>query len=338
MRFILFLLLAGCAAAPRAAPAPDWEARFRRPESAWRGGDAVYSVRLSDDRVLWLFGDSFVASPGSAGRQKVVMVRNSLAVQKLPGDPEFFWRTTGGRPDDAFPKPKPDEWLWPLSGQRAGPALLLFKSRLRAQGTGAFGFAATGNLLVSVPNPDEPPASWRIESRELPFFARGATFGAASILHEGHLYVYGLRKRSLLVARVPADEAGDPAQWLFFDGDSWSPDVGSARPLFGGAATEMTVCRWGRGFVAVYSAPFLSPDILLRRSPRPEGPWGPAEVVYRCPDAAWKKGYFCYAAKAHPEISGDEALLLSYACNSFDFGDLFGDLRVYWPRFVRLTP
>jgi hypothetical protein len=43
-------------------------------------------------------------------------------------------------------------------------------------------------------------------------------------------------------------------------------------------------------------------------------------VVYRCPEAAWDKRIFCYAAKAHPMLaSASDELIVTYAANSLDF-------------------
>ncbi len=334
------LLLLGCAAPPLPeGPLPDWEARFRREGSPWRGADAVYSVPLSGDRILWLFGDTFITAAGAEGREGAAMIRNSLAVQQLPDDPRFFWRSRAGKPTDAIECPVAGEWYWPLSGQRTGPVLRLFMMRLKAQGGGPFGFAVTANELHTVLNPDAEPGDWIVRRKELPF--RDFSFGAASVLHDGRLHVYGHPRtgaRGLLLANVDPDAADDVAAWRFFDGADGSPDPSRAKELFPGAATEMSVSPLGRGFAAVYSAPFLSPDILVRTAPAPEGPWSEARAVYRAPDAGWKKGYFCYAAKAHPELaSGPNELVITYACNAQDFGDLFRDLRLYWPRFVRVT-
>jgi hypothetical protein len=340
MRPLLLVLLAGCAA-PSLPPfdATSWEARFRRAGTPWRGADAVYSVPLSDDRILWLFGDTFITAPDAKDREGAAFIRNTLAVQSLPGDPRFFWRLKNGKPHDALECPTPGEWLWPLSGQRTGGVLRLFQMRLKAQGQGAFGFAVTGNELFTVVNPDAPPGDWTIRRREIPFSA--FTYGAASLLHDGWLYVYGHARtgnRGLLVARVEPERTDDFSSWRFFDGKAWSPDAARARELFPGAATEMSVSRLGSRFVAVSSAPFLSPEIHVRTAPAPEGPWSPASTVYRCPEADWKKGYFCYAAKAHPELTDQPGeLVITYACNSQDFWDLFKDLRIYWPRFVRVT-
>ncbi|MEA2698994.1 MAG: hypothetical protein QOI66_3265, partial [Myxococcales bacterium] len=44
-----------------AAAWPDADALFRR-DPRWLGGDAAFSVALGGDRILWLFGDSFIAT------------------------------------------------------------------------------------------------------------------------------------------------------------------------------------------------------------------------------------------------------------------------------------
>ncbi len=70
------------------------------------------------------------------------------------------------------------------------------------------------------------------------------------------------------------------------------------------------------------------------------GPWSAKADLYTPPESKGPKP-FVYAGKAHPElITGDPAeLAVTYATNSFEFGDLFTDQRktdLYWPRFVKL--
>jgi hypothetical protein len=60
-------------------------------------------------------------------------------------------------------------------------------------------------------------------------------------------------------------------------------------------------------------------------------------LVYRCPEMDWAPKVFCYAAKAHPELTkAPDELLITYAANAWNFWDLFSDARLYWPRFVRV--
>ena len=61
-------------------------------------------------------------------------------------------------------------------------------------------------------------------------------------------------------------------------------------------------------------------------------------MVYRPPESDGPRP-MVYAAKAHPELVGPDAteLVVTYATNSFEFGDLFtpqGAHSLYWPRFV----
>ncbi len=89
-------------------------------------------------------------------------------------------------------------------------------------------------------------------------------------------------------------------------------------------------------FAAVYSQVF-SPEIVVRLAARLEGPWEEPIVAYRCPEVSWDSRYGCYAGKAHPELtSGPGELFVTYASNSKDIADQFRDLRLYWPRFVRI--
>ena len=91
-------------------------------------------------------------------------------------------------------------------------------------------------------------------------------------------------------------------------------------------------------YLAVYSYCGLSDEILARMAWQPEGPWGEPTVLYRCPEVSWNKDYFCYAGKAHPELAGTgNEVVITYAVNSWDLGDHRRDLRLYWPRFVRVV-
>ena len=48
------------------------------------------------------------------------------------------------------------------------------------------------------------------------------------------------------------------------------------------------------------------------------------------------KRLFCYGAKAHPSLSTDQDLVVSYFVNSLDFWQVAREARLYWPRFVRV--
>ena len=57
------LLLAACVSQPRVAveKLPRYDALFEG-QTGWIGADGAYSVALTDDEILWLFGDTFFGS------------------------------------------------------------------------------------------------------------------------------------------------------------------------------------------------------------------------------------------------------------------------------------
>lgn len=362
----LCMLLAGCAATSwlghgeeagwRAEPLPAWEGAFRNADPRWRGGDGAYSVPLSSSRTLWLFGDTLVTEPHAAGREGARVIRNSIAIQRIdqvdPGPIEFLWKEGEAAPEAPFPPPTGTGWLWPLSGERVGACLLVFLGEFVRNDT-KLGFEPSGSWLFRIPDPDAPYDAWDVDRFRIPFFEHSPDgdllFGVEAMFHEGFLYVYGVREdwsrgvegRSLLVARVHADAVDrmDFSEWRFFAGDAWVEDPRRSRELFDGAATEMSVAfvRGQDRFLAVYTHCGLSERILARASPSPEGPWGEPTVLYRCPEVAWSEDYFCYAGKAHPEFEqGDGEWIITYAVNSWNLEDLERDLRIYWPRFIRV--
>ncbi len=333
-----------------------WERVFRVANPAWRGADAAYSVPLSPTKSLWLYGDTWITPPDARSRKNGRMIRNSLAIQTLSaqgtGTVEFFWRTDSGRPADAFSPSSGPGWLWPLSGVRIGDSLFLFLGQLIESKTG-LGFASYRSILLVISNPDDPVQRWETRQVEIPFFHHcengDLIFGAASLVEGDFVYVYGVREdwaqgiggRSLILARTPVDalRQSDFSAWRFYSGGASTDDLTRATGLFAEAGSEMSVSYLAglKKFAAVFTRFANSPEILARFASRPEGPWENATVLYKCPEVSWNKHYFCYAGKAHPELAtAPNELIVTYAANSEDFGDHFRDMRLYWPRFVRV--
>src|SRR5687767_2838197 len=81
---------------------PEADRLFR--DARWRGSDDAYSIHLGGERVLWLFGDTFIARPGSPTRVGSAFIRNSVAVQTgldpLTATMGFAWRGTDDEPAD----------------------------------------------------------------------------------------------------------------------------------------------------------------------------------------------------------------------------------------------
>src|SRR5258708_19370285 len=68
------------APATTAARWPEADAIFHR-DPRWLGADAAFTVALGGDRILWLFGDTFVATSAANVRAQSQMVRTTVPVQ-----------------------------------------------------------------------------------------------------------------------------------------------------------------------------------------------------------------------------------------------------------------
>jgi len=332
-----------------AAPWPEADALFRR-DPAWRGGDGAGSIDLGGGRVLWLFGDSFVAPRDAPpGRQAAELVNNTVGIQ--PGyDPvaaEFqtFHRTVEGAPAPFFAGAE-KSWLWPSGGAVVRDKLLIFLMQIEATGEG-LGFRVIGNHAVLVDNPSEPPDRWSLQTARVPGFDPMVIYGSGGMTSESD-YLFAVTAavdpgHSLHLNRWDSEsvlegDLGNPEWW---DGNHWRQHgeiTGLPKPLFTQGAAESSL-HWdaaAKRFLQVQASSFPFGVVMIRSSPRRVGPWSEQQAVFHPSDhAEGPKGLHYYAAKAHPEQICD-GLAITYCSNAFDLGRVVRDETVYYPRFVRL--
>ncbi|MCB9592655.1 MAG: DUF5005 domain-containing protein [Sandaracinaceae bacterium] len=328
--------------------------RLFRGDARWLGGDGALSIPLDDERTLWLFGDSFVATSDASDRRESAFVRNTLAIQ-TGRDPRtasmrFVWRTgTDGAPGPFFPD-RDERWYWPGHGVRLeeGP-LLVFLMGVRATPGEGLGFEEAGYRIARVDDPDADPLTWEpvwIAPPELPADP-DASVGTAVVRDGDHLVALvnaeGSRHLGRL-ARFPIDALLDgraEPEWWTADGWTAAAALGASEPLtvISDAGAEASLHRDPSGtWVHVLTRGFGGTTIALATAPSVTGPWSSPADVFTPPESTGPAP-FVYAAKAHPWLAADGGLLVTYATNSFDFADLFteeGQDRLYYPRFVRL--
>jgi hypothetical protein len=129
---IVLLFLSACQAQSRlrVEPLPLYDAAFER-TSGWTGGDGAYSAGLGGDRVLWMFGDTFVGRVENGRRVDARLINNSAAIQtgREPSAAalSFIYRTLSDGGPAAFLQPADGAgWLWPYHGVRTAEGLFLF--------------------------------------------------------------------------------------------------------------------------------------------------------------------------------------------------------------------
>lgn len=360
----LLLAVAACRPAGPTGPAVsarDWpqaDGLFRA-QAEWLGGDGALSIPLDDERTLWLFGDSFVATSSAHVRSESEMIRNTVAIQSgrdpTAASMRFAWRTDpDGSPAPVFADDG-ERWFWPGHGVRLaeGP-LLVFLMAVRSTPDEGLGFTEDGFRVVLVDDPDRPVQQWSLEAFDPPGPAAdpAAALGIA-VLREGPwLYAYATAHGSRHVgwlARLSLDDVlarRIEPQWWEGD-DRWSPaaELGAREPavVIDEIGSECSLHFEPRldAYLHVTSRGFGPSTVAIRTAPAPTGPFSAPRDVFTPEESRQQEPEpFVYAAKAHPELrtSEDDELVITYATNTFEFWDLFSEpgLQRYWPRFVRL--
>ncbi len=338
-----------------AEPAPEWERLFKS-ELGWLGSDCAYSISLGDDRILWLYDDTFIGRIKEGKRADVLMVRNSIAVQKglkpETSQVRFIWGRLGEKQPSDFVKP-PDGigWFWFGHGLVFSGKLWLFLWQfVPSDAPSPFNFALKGSWLAKVENFKDEPERWRFEFSRIPFFLqtrnRTICFGNAVLSEGGWIFVYGVNedkshtplKRGLVVARIPSGRLDDFGAWRFYSDGRWVGDWQRAETFGHDLGFEFTVSFVPslELYALVYSPADLSPVLKIRWSNLPFSDWSEPVTAYECPQRDWHPTVFCYAGKAHPNLSKANELLVSYASNSSKFDLLLEDARLYFPHFARL--
>jgi hypothetical protein len=326
---------------------PEADALFRG-DPRWLGGDAAVSIALDGERVLWLFGDSFVAAGAeqpAASRRGARLLRNSVAVQR-GRDPSraqlrFFWGTAPDGSPASYFAAHGTCWLWPGHGLYLRGVLTLFALRVCPDASaGGLGFRVDGWTASRVQDARVEPDAWRPVALQTP-----ATFelkvGAAVILHGEHVYAYAVREpgdHAVVLLRWPlADfERGDLMRPEYFGGEARGFGTGPPAVVMERGATELSITAAPRGgYVAVQVRGFGASPIALRFAAQLVGPFGALQDAYAPPEMQ-RSSLLIYAARAHPELTGAD-LVLTYNTNTLDQAVLLDDLSLYFPRFVRLS-
>ncbi len=331
------------------------EALFRQ-DPEWLGTDGANSTPLGSDRIFWSFEDTFIATSGTHTRQQSTMVRNSVAIQTgndpLTAKMSFYWgKDANGSPASFFPEDG-ETWYWTGGAIRLdeGP-LITFLHRTKATPGVGLGFANTGFTLALITNPDQPPSEWKpdiINARHSAFDALPAT----ALVRDGN-YIVGLALKQdgthagalvrYLASSLAVGDINNP-QWWAGPNSGWvgEQDLGPIGPALviddAGAECSLHWDQQTQSFIHIATYGFGAATIGMRTAPALTGSWSEPVELYRPPESDSPRP-FVYSAIAHPELTGREPgdLIVTYATNSFEFGDMFtehGSKHLYWPRVI----
>ena len=160
---------------------------------------------------------------------------------------------------------------------------------------------------------------------------------------DGYIYIYGYTKEfldfehgnRLRVARVKKESFKDLNMWEFFDGTTFVKDMHKAAPMLNHVSCELSVHKDSGKYIAVFTYDVQSRYIAYAISDTPYGPFGKTRIAYVCKEDLCPHMYL-YNAKAHPHLSKNGDILVSYNINTSDFGENIKYGRTYGPRFINI--
>lgn len=328
-------------------PWPEADALFRT-DPRWLGSDDAYSVDLGDGRVLWLFGDSFIATGRMNHRIQSEMIRNSVAIQSgydpSTASMQFYWRTQDGEPRSFFPE-EDEIWFWPGHGIAVGDNLLIFLMAIRSSSEG-LGFESAGWRAVSVFNFERTPSEWHLEWLETPENPFGLVVSGSVVQIGEYVCAFCVQEpdHTIHLVRWPLAQAMNKdlsqPQWWAGEEKRWVAQqdlLQEPQPLFSEGQNEFTVHYEPLldQYLEIQTVGFGKADLGFRLADAPTGKWSSIERFYR-PEEYQISKVMIYAAKAHPHLTGAD-LVLTYATNSLSFARLVVSDDLYYPRFLRAS-
>lgn len=229
----------------------------------------------------------------------------------------------------------------------------VFAYRMRNMSSKEWSFKQVGNALLILEKKDGFPF-YTYHQVETPFYVEGeeeienSSLGAGVFANlksedtpdpDGYVYVYGVRgeKKDLIVARVLPENFENFEKWRFWSGEKWETGIQQAATVTDSVSNELSVTPLANGkYALIFQINGMSDGIGLRFGSSPYGPFGPIFKIWTSPEAQ-RENYFTYNAKAHPALSQEGELIISYNVNAFNFfEELNKNPTLYRPRFLRL--
>lgn len=250
--------------------------------------------------------------------------------------------------------------LWPNDGVVIGDTLFLFARLIINDDINPWGFLRKGTVLIKIPIEDGLPNFNKQKQLDHHLFISdngehmNAPYGCAILdntyeggapFPDGFIYVYGVswfRKDGnfkMFVSRVEPDNFTDVKSWTYYSEEKWNGNIENSTIIAEGVNCENTVLPLSNGKFLLIAQQDNSIYYNIG-----DNPWGPfnvkdRKVFFTIPEHKIKTEYGAidtYNAKAHPHLSTEDFLLVSYNVNHFPFYPYLNTHIDYRPRFIKL--
>lgn len=354
--------------------ADEWTEMFYR-KGDWFGADGIFSFSLDGretigagkkGQTLLTFSDTMTGQVEDDTVHNFKMVNNSVALIEgiQPSEQTMkilLNRDEAGNPVNYFspqtPNSNPGEYYWMGDGfinKEDNNSLNIFGYRVVDHSEASWDFEQKGVTIITIPGGEiKPPfeSQKQVDAplyMDIPGFGKG-TFGSGVYVNtewagapnpDGYVYVYGLvdPNKQLVVARVQPAQFLEFKHWRFWDGKNWNEDINKVQPVTNRVSNELSLTPLADGrYLLVFQLDGIGDYTAVRVGESPSGPFGPVQKIRKVPELSDPPGIIPYNAKAHPVLSTEGELLISYNTISLDyFNDILNYPHMYRPRFFWL--
>lgn len=312
---------------------------IRKYNGGWIAGDATFSIALPGQKTLWLFGDSFIGTvkPDNSLASGAKMIRNCAVLQDGDSMRALFGGTFQNPKSFVSALNESSAWYWPEHGFIENDTLKIFFSEfVLASGPAGFNFKYKSAVLARFTY----PGIEMIDLVKLPYYdINRVCYGNTILVENGYTYIFGRQETDTVyhisyphIARVP--QGNILAPWEFYNGTSWSSVPSETKRINVVAVSQQYgVFKLDNKYVMINQEIWLSAKIYSYTSSHIEGPWNNKVLLYDTPILF--ANTFTYNAFPHPQFNDEGKLLISYNTNG-NFADIFKNVEVYRPRFIRI--
>ena len=295
---------------------------FRRNSGGWTAGDATISIPLPDQRVIWLFGDSYLADVDTTNNTLpcLFQVRNCMMVQDSSDRSRFktiIDSTQTGVNQTPFKlKPNDTTLFWPGHGYAWGNNVYIFQERYSNSNMGAY----YGEYIAVLHLPDLHmtglyPAGPKTDN----IFGRTVLVDSVN----NWVYIYGNRLNWIvwepIVARCRPDNPF--GSWEFYTETGWSTSLVQLKKIMEDPVSPSfsIIRRQGKYYLITQENGYLEcglgRQIYSYDSDSPTGPFLHKKTLYT-EESTYNGNYLLtYNSQAHPYFTENDELLISYNVN-----------------------
>ena len=296
---------------------------FKR-TTGWVAGDGGYSIALNNGNSLWVWGDSHIGffDPVSKTIPCLFQVRNAGLVMGISNPQNQTTLISTASPASCFYYGSDNNyWFWPGAGYQNNDTAYVFLSRVKATGSGGFGFAGVDtNYVAKIKIADMTVTGYSILPPK-----NGINFNNSVIKDGSYNYIYGTKSNGfgndVFVTRFPS--ANLYAPWEYYGSAGWNTNLSAIQKIYSEFTSSFNICKIKNKYVLITTEFSVGCDqgknIYSYTSDQPYGPFTNKKIIWTLNDTLQGHYPFFYLAIAHPEYdNGKDELLITYCINGYD--------------------